>query len=257
MPQRVLLICGPPCSGKTTRALGLARQDGGQVIDRDLIARALGSARSHMHAPDITARAEREMRAQLDRLAAARTGTAYVVRSLPHPDSRRVEAERLGAEVELLDPGMAECIRRAQLDHRPRGTVAAIRQWYHRAEWPGEHAGVLGNPCCDCRQPAAASVRCYRCCEKLRASRRWRRLKLQVFAEEVECWVCQEYVDQALAVEDPRSRTVDHVWALRDGGPAYERSNCRLAHRACNTIRTNQLRAERGPQLLIVNPYTI
>lgn len=256
MDRYVLLITGPPCSGKTTEALRRSAVDGGTVLDRDLIAQAVGSRRTHMHAPDITARAEREMRAALDRVAESRTGITYVVRSLPRPLDLEAEAERLRAtDVLVLDPGMSECVRRAQLDDRPRGTIAAIRQWYDRhTAVPGDTTPSGGRPCMDCGQPAG-SVRCQRCCERLRSSRKWRRVKLAVFADEVDCWICHEYVDQELPAEHPKSRTADHMWALRDGGPAYERSNLRLAHRDCNTGRTNASRST--SDLLIVDPYTV
>jgi 5-methylcytosine-specific restriction endonuclease McrA len=77
-----------------------------------------------------------------------------------------------------------------------------------------------------------------------RAGTKWNRLRAQVFAEETHCWICRYYVDQALPRTHAMSRTVDHVVPLWRGGPEVERTNCRLAHRRCNTIRNNQLRAQ-------------
>jgi 5-methylcytosine-specific restriction endonuclease McrA len=109
----------------------------------------------------------------------------------------------------------------------------------------------------DCGQPAN-SVRCLRCCNRLRNGRPWERLKARVFAEESHCWICTQWVDQDLPPEHARSRTADHVHALRDGGPALDRNNLRLAHRDCNTGRTNQARGTRTkPAALSVDPSTI
>jgi predicted kinase len=138
MAARVVLIAGPPCSGKTTLALQLA-QTGELVVDRDAIARQLGSPRLHMHSRYVTRLAELRMRAMLVQLqAGAFTGTAYVVRCLPRRTQRDALAHRLGAEVRLLDPGVAECLRRATVDGRPPGTVEAIRQWYARFDHDGQ-----------------------------------------------------------------------------------------------------------------------
>ncbi|MFB7736177.1 HNH endonuclease [Streptomyces sp. NPDC056112] len=79
-----------------------------------------------------------------------------------------------------------------------------------------------------------------------RSGRPWLRVQAQVFAEESHCWICRKFVDQSLpGTTHPMARTVDHVHALWLGGDPLDRSNCRLAHRRCNTIRNNQLRAER------------
>jgi 5-methylcytosine-specific restriction endonuclease McrA len=68
-------------------------------------------------------------------------------------------------------------------------------------------------------------------------------MKARVFAEETHCWQCHAWVDQALHHHHPMSRTVDHVQQLTDGGQPLDRANLRLAHRRCNTVRSNKLRA--------------
>jgi 5-methylcytosine-specific restriction endonuclease McrA len=44
------------------------------------------------------------------------------------------------------------------------------------------------------------------------------------------------------------SRTVDHLTPLAMGGNPLDRDNCRLMHRRCNTIRSNQMRAAAHPR---------
>src|SRR5262249_55547089 len=77
---------------------------------------------------------------------------------------------------------------------------------------------------------------------KGRTGRPWRRLQAEVWAEETHCWICRRWVDQSLHHTDPMSRSVDHVIPLWFGGAPLDRSNCRLAHRRCNTVRGNRMR---------------
>lgn len=132
MNSRVVIIAGPPCAGKSTLAQRLA-MPGDVVLDRDDMARRLGSPKWWMHDYRYGVAAERWMQRELRRLAWGVTGTAYVVRGLPRQHERDALAARLSAEVRLLDPGMNECIRRAIADGRPVGTVDGIRRWYAQA----------------------------------------------------------------------------------------------------------------------------
>lgn len=75
-----------------------------------------------------------------------------------------------------------------------------------------------------------------------RAGTRWNKLRTQVFAEEQDCWWCGRYVDQALPRTHPMSRTVDHIVELWQGGDPLDRANCRLAHRRCNSAKSNRTR---------------
>lgn len=70
-----------------------------------------------------------------------------------------------------------------------------------------------------------------------RGGRPWRRAQLQVYAEETHCWICGEWVDPSLPPNHDLARSVDHLTALADGGPEFERWNLRLAHRVHNSAR--------------------
>lgn len=75
-----------------------------------------------------------------------------------------------------------------------------------------------------------------------RSGRPWERAKAIVYREETHCWLCATPVDQTLPASHPASRSVDHLHTLHHGGPHLARTNHRLAHRRCNTIRGNKLR---------------
>lgn len=104
----VILIAGPPCSGKTTYVQDHA-QPGDIVLDQD----ELGG---------------RRMRWALRGLPSHRT--AWVIRCAPGKQAREILAARLHASsVVLLLPALEVLIHRAQGRDNTAGTIKAIREW--------------------------------------------------------------------------------------------------------------------------------
>jgi predicted kinase len=125
----VTLLCGPPCSGKSTLAKRLAKP-GDVVLDFDDICVELGSRDQWAHSQAVRHQAEAVMRTRMLVLGQSKAN-GYVIRTAPIASQREELAHLLGAgAVWVLDPGYAECVRRART--RPRGTVQAIRRWYAR-----------------------------------------------------------------------------------------------------------------------------
>lgn len=63
---------------------------------------------------------------------------------------------------------------------------------------------------------------------------KWEALRKQVIGEETHCHRCGQPVLRALPGTHPLGPTVDHLIPRSKGGPKYDRSNLRLAHRRCN-----------------------
>lgn len=128
----VIVVYGPPCSGKTTYVADNAKS-GDTVIDLDSIARGLGSPVRWMDPDPWLADAQDEVERLIDNIDPA--VTTWLIRSLPRQDQRDDLADRLpGAEFVLIDPGEKTCLARAKRDGRPSGTTKAIRLWYWRHE---------------------------------------------------------------------------------------------------------------------------
>jgi 5-methylcytosine-specific restriction endonuclease McrA len=91
---------------------------------------------------------------------------------------------------------------------------------------------------------------------------RRRQLRARVLAEESHCAICGHAVDKTLGmargrhgprcpgagctgcVPDDMRAEVDEDLPRSRGGSPYERSNCRLMHRACNRAKSNRTIAE-------------
>ncbi len=73
---------------------------------------------------------------------------------------------------------------------------------------------------------------------------RRRQVVARVKAEETRCALCGEYVDQTLHHLDPRAAVIDEDIPRARGGSPYDRSNCHLMHRACNSWKGTMTLAE-------------
>jgi Uncharacterized protein conserved in bacteria len=132
--RRVILVAGPPCSGKTTYVTQRAKP-GDLVLDQD----AIGAA---------------AMRQGLAKVAAMTDGTAWVIRCSPGPRRREEFARQIRAEVVLLTAPEPELIARAAHRPNPRRHIQAVRDWLRREalDKPGRaKTGVAHNP-----RPSAA-----------------------------------------------------------------------------------------------------
>lgn len=131
MPE-VYLVCGPPCSGKTTY-VNEHRQPGDLVVDYDDIARRLGSPRTHNHDVKYHRRVEATIARALEGIKAGRHERAWVIRAMPRTYDRAALAQDLGAELVVLDAPDDVLMSRAQMRNDPAKTVRAIREWRQRA----------------------------------------------------------------------------------------------------------------------------
>ncbi|WP_027930708.1 hypothetical protein [Amycolatopsis thermoflava] len=137
--MRIVVLAGPPCSGKTTLAHTIAKRED-VVLDYDHIAQALGSPVEWIHPEPYRTQAEQHMQAAIAQAYHHPAhGTAWVLRTAPHPTSRQALAQRWRAQMYVLNPGKTVCEQRALDTGRPRGTRTRIGQWYHRYQpWLGD-----------------------------------------------------------------------------------------------------------------------
>lgn len=143
--MHIVVLAGPPCAGKTTLAHRIAQPDD-VVLDYDDIARALGSPVHWIHPEPWRTQAEHVMQDRIATAAAYHSdGTAWVLRTAPRPEQRVAMARQWDATVYVLDPGQAECRRRAAEAGRPSGTGRHIGTWYwqYRAAPVDVDAAVL------------------------------------------------------------------------------------------------------------------
>lgn len=123
----VHVVSGPPCSGKTT-FVSRNRAEGDVVIDMDAIAQALGFGQAHGASGSYLRVALAARAGAIAEVLRKRCG-AWIIHTQPSPEDV-ARYESCGAVLHVLDPGIDECLRRAEADARPDGTADAIRKWY-------------------------------------------------------------------------------------------------------------------------------
>ncbi|MFG2683150.1 HNH endonuclease [Streptomyces sp. NPDC048392] len=134
-PTKVTLVCGPPCSGKTTYVRERV-EPGDLVVDWDALGVALGSPHPHSHPAALVpfiAEARDAVTARLERRH--NVARAWLIATAPR-DADRWRLAPDGARVVLIATPEDECVRRARRDGRPDGTIEAIESWWriHRAD---------------------------------------------------------------------------------------------------------------------------
>jgi len=122
----VTLVCGPPCSGKSTYVTQHASPDA-LVVCWDTIAVELGSPREHAHPPRLYRAIAREYDRRIGQVRDA--GEAWIIRTLADPSERRRWARRFNAELVVLCPPLDVLRERAQARPDPATTVRDIRRW--------------------------------------------------------------------------------------------------------------------------------
>lgn len=125
MTRRV--IVGPSCAGKSTYAWE-NRADDDLVVDFDRIARALGNTKPH-ESSGLIGEATFRARLSIINTALDSDGDSWIIHGNPSAEQIN-EYITAGAEFVVLDPGLDECLARAEEDDRPDGTEENIRAWY-------------------------------------------------------------------------------------------------------------------------------
>ena len=134
-----MLVCGPPCAGKTTYVERRAKP-GDLVLDLDAFAIDAGSDHPHNHRRIFRAQAERRMVAEMSELFHRDPVRAWVIRTLPRGDERDQVARHIGAtQIVVLNPGARELHRRAKA--RSGWTHPAIDVWLQEFTPGDERAG--------------------------------------------------------------------------------------------------------------------
>lgn len=128
------IICGPPCSGKTTY-VEHRKSVGDQVIDLDDIQRQLDPNFRPWKIEanfDLLRRAIRLRNLMLQRLAILKSGKAWFIVSAPTETERAWWQLRLGGEVVLMTVDATLCKHRAIARGTPEA-VLGIDQWFERS----------------------------------------------------------------------------------------------------------------------------
>jgi 5-methylcytosine-specific restriction protein A len=130
-----VVICGPPCGGKSTLAREM-RRDPDVLVDLDAIATSIDPHWGRTWTPDLLNQALRLRNAMLGELARRSPpngGRLLFVVSAPTVAERQWWADRLGAAIMTRDPGEKVATARAIARDGRADHVAA---WYKRSRLP-------------------------------------------------------------------------------------------------------------------------
>jgi hypothetical protein len=123
------IVCGPPCSGKTTYVINNAAPED-TIIDLDNIRRTLDPTfkpwSAKHHDEKLLIRAIRVRNMKLAQLTKATKGKAWFIVGAPHKQERAWWQAKLGGLVVLLNPGIEECKRRAYARNTPLAAAGVV-----------------------------------------------------------------------------------------------------------------------------------
>jgi hypothetical protein len=131
------ILCGPPCSGKTTYIKDRAHP-ADIVIDIDQIAAKIEPRYRHwegMLTSTLLDKCVRVRNAILGSLSRARRSKAWFIVAAPTKAERDWWQSKLGGEIVLLDPGIEECNRRAIQRGTPKA-IQGVTEWHAKAARP-------------------------------------------------------------------------------------------------------------------------
>jgi predicted kinase len=120
------IVCGPPCSGKTTYVRQHAKpQD--PILDWDQVWAEVTGRPEHDRIPDreLVAATERVFRARMDALQ-----DGWIIRTLPNKKDRAIMRRLKQAKTVVLLPSEAECMRRLAASDRVTKDYGGIRRWF-------------------------------------------------------------------------------------------------------------------------------
>lgn len=141
----VMLICGPPASGKSTYVRSHA-QDGDTVIDFDAIRKIVGGAKWDQDKA-INAKAFAYRDSMICGLKDKRSGTAWLIVMAPTKAERKAWTQALVAVTEIiLIPPKDQCLSQMHGDPDRAATVSlqqgAITRWYAAYDGPSSAVGT-------------------------------------------------------------------------------------------------------------------
>jgi predicted kinase len=123
-----VLVCGPPCAGKTTWVARNAPPSA-TIVCYDTIAAELGHRGPGRPPFKLGRAAEAQVQQALRRIERGEITNAYVIRTMAGPQRRAELATRIRARIVLLLPDMDELMRRASQRHDPTTTARDIARW--------------------------------------------------------------------------------------------------------------------------------
>lgn len=129
MTRKIVVVCGPPCSGKSTY-VDQRREPGDLVVDYDQIAQSLGSPVSHGHHYKFHKPTDRVIKQHINDIVLGKNQRAWIIRSMPTLAEREALVAKVKAtEVVVLDDTDEVLQSRALLRPNRYQAMRAIEDW--------------------------------------------------------------------------------------------------------------------------------